>query len=81
MCQKSFAQEETPFRTMLAPEDELKDPKQFAILKGQVGLNRKDFWALIIITLCLPPGDYGFAVLRPGARSLRYVIYWYILLH
>ena len=23
---------------------------------------------IIIITLCLPPGDYGFAALRPGAR-------------
>ena len=46
MCQKSFAQEETPSRTTLAPEDELKDPKQFAILKGQVGT---DFWAFISV--------------------------------
>ena len=47
VCQKGFAQEETPSRTTLAPEDELRDPKQFAILKGQVGLNWQDFWALM----------------------------------
>ena len=47
VCQKGFAQEETPSRTTLAPEDELSDPKQFAILKGQVGLNWQDFWALM----------------------------------